>query len=211
MNTETNTRRFFFWGDLLKANPVIKFLIFGDVVFFSAAGLLGPIFALFVVDFIQGGSAEVAGIAIAIYLITKSLFQIPAAALIDKICGDKDDFWFIFGSLIFASFIPLSYLFISTPFELYVAQFLLGLAFAFQFPSFMALFTKYIPDSKEATMWGLYFTMLDLASAATAALGGYLAITFGFQSVILAVSVFELIGAFMFVPIYKHIKRNPVC
>lgn len=198
-------------GELLRANPVIKHLIFGDVIFFSAAGLLGPIFALFVVDFIKGGSAEVAGIAIAIYLVTKSAFQIPAASLIDKICGDKDDFWFIFGSLLFASFVPLSYLFISTPLELYVTQFLLGLAFAFQFPSFMALFTKYIPDKKEATMWGIYFTVLDLASAATAAFGGYLAITFGFKIVVVAVSAFELLGTFLFVPMYEHLNKNDVC
>ncbi len=199
---------FFPFGELLRANPVIKFLIFGDVVFFSAAGLLGPIFSLFVVDFIEGGSAEVAGIAIAIYLITKSIAQIPAAAIIDRICGDRDDFWFIFGSLIFASFIPLSFLFISTPIELYAAQFLLGLAYAFQFPSFMALFTKYIPDTKEATMWGIYFTMLDLVSAATAAIGGYLATTLGFPTVVIATTCFEFIGAFLFLPIRKHI-RNP--
>lgn len=199
----------FHFGELLHANPVIKYLILGDVIFFSAVGLLGPIFSLFVVDFIEGGNAEVAGIAIAIYLITKSLAQIPAAAIIDKICGDKDDFWFIFGSLIFASFIPLSFLFISTPFELYIAEFLLGLAFAFQFPSFMALFTKYIPDNKEATMWGFYFTALDLASAGTAALGGFLATTFGFEVVVIAAACVEFIGAFLFLPIRKYI-RNPI-
>lgn len=199
------------FGELLKANPVIKFLIFGDVIFFSAAGLLGPIFALFVVDFIEGGSAEVAGIAIAIYLLTKSIMQIPAAMLIDKICGDKDDFWFIFGSLILASFIPLSYLFIHTPFALYVTQFLLGLAFAFQFPSFMALFTKYIPDTKEATMWGIYFTLLDLGSAGTAALGGFLATTVGFETVVVAVSALEFVGAIAFIPIYKHIRQTVIC
>ncbi len=205
------TRRLFSIGELFRANPVIKFLIFGDAIFFSAAGLLGPIFALFVVDFIQGGSAEVAGIAIAIYLVTKSVAQVPAAMIIDKICGDRDDFWFIFGSLIFASFIPLAYLFIDTPTGLYIAQFVLGLAYAFQFPSFMALFTKYIPDNKEATMWGLYFTLVDLASAGTAALGGYLATNLGFEVVLLAVFVFEIIGAITFIPIYKHIRHAQNC
>ncbi len=202
---------FFPFEEILQANPVIKFLIFGDVVFFAAAGLLGPIFSLFVVDFIDGGSAEVAGIAIAIYLLTKSIAQIPAAFIIDKICGDRDDFWFIFGSLIFASFIPLSFLFISTPTELYIAQFLIGLAYAFQFPSFMALFTKYIPDNKEATMWGLYFTMLDLASAATAAIGGYLATTIGFHTVVIAVACLEFAGALLFFPIRKHIREPNNC
>ena len=79
---------------LLKMNPVIRFLILADVVFYTGAGLLGPIFAIFITDFIVGGTPAVAGIAIAVYALTKSVAQLPAAAIIDKICGDKDDFSF---------------------------------------------------------------------------------------------------------------------
>ncbi|MBX9765024.1 MFS transporter, partial [Patescibacteria group bacterium] len=146
-------------------NPVIRWLIIGDVLYYAGVGLLGPILALFIVDFIEGGSIEVAGIAVAIYLVTKSVFQIPAAVIIDKVCGDKDDFWFMFFSLLIASLAPLAYLFVSTPLELYVVQFILGVALAFNFPSFLALFTKYISPSKEATSWSMYYTLVDLFSA----------------------------------------------
>ncbi len=44
--------RQFFMSDM---NPVIRFLILSDVVWEGARGLLGPIFALFIVDFIEGG------------------------------------------------------------------------------------------------------------------------------------------------------------
>ncbi|MEN9390015.1 MAG: hypothetical protein RLZZ283_115, partial [Candidatus Parcubacteria bacterium] len=64
---------------LKRMNPVIKYLIIGDVIYYMGTGLLGPIFALYIVGSIEGGSAEVAGIAIAIYLGTKSLLQLPAA------------------------------------------------------------------------------------------------------------------------------------
>ena len=43
--------RQFFMSDM---NPVIRFLILSDVVWEGARGLLGPIFALFIVDFIEG-------------------------------------------------------------------------------------------------------------------------------------------------------------
>lgn len=199
-----------FWYDhfFTGMNPVIRWLIIGDVVYYGGAGLLGPIFALFVDDFVQGGGAAVAGTATAIYLITKSIAQIPAGALVDKICGDEDDFWFMFGGLLVAAVVPLSYLFISTPAELYIAQFVLGVALAFNWPSFMALFTKYIAENKEATVWSVYFTLSDLFTAAAAALGGYIAVTFGFEVVIVLVSTVAACGAFLLLPIRSRLRAK---
>ena len=70
-------------------NPVVRFLIISDTVLMGATGLLGPIFALFITDFIKGGNEAVAGLAAGIYLFTKSVLQIPIANLIDKIRGEK--------------------------------------------------------------------------------------------------------------------------
>ena len=67
-------------------NPVIRWLIIGDVLYYAGVGLLGPIFALFIVDFIEGGNIEVAGIAIAIYLITKSVFQTSSMNISVQLC-----------------------------------------------------------------------------------------------------------------------------
>ena len=100
---------------LLDMNRVIRFLTLSDFIWVSGSGLLGPIFAIFIVDFIIGGDEIVAGIAASIYLFTKSILQIPAASIIDKIRGEKDDFFILFiGSLLAASF-PILYLFINQP------------------------------------------------------------------------------------------------
>ena len=65
-------------------NPVVRFLIISDTVLIGAAGLLGPIFALFIEDFIVGGNAAVAGIAAGVYLFSRSILQIPIAHFLDK-------------------------------------------------------------------------------------------------------------------------------
>lgn len=192
-------------------NPVIRFLILGDVIYYAGIGLLTPIFAVFIVDSIPGGSIEVVGIATAIYLVTKSVMQLPAAYIIDKICGDKDDFWFMFVSLLVASLVPLSYLFVTTPMQLYVVQFILGLALAFNFPSFMALFTKYIPASKEATTWSIYFALFDLLSAGAAAIGGIMAAILGFAPLIIAVSTIGVIGTLLLLPMRSHLRKVINC
>lgn len=187
-------------------NPVIRFLIISDTVVIGAAGLLGPIFAIFVNDFIVGGNEAVAGIAAAIFLFTKSIFQIPVAHLIDKIKGEKDDFWFMFIFSCCAALVPLFYLFIDTPIQLYVVQFFLGLFTAFTFPTYMALFTRHIDKKKEGTEWGVYFTLVDLTSAAFAAVGGYVAVTEGFSKLIITVVILSLVGSLLLYPIRPYLK-----
>jgi DHA1 family quinolone resistance protein-like MFS transporter len=188
-------------------NPIIRFLIISDTVLSGAAGLLGPIFALFVTDFIQGGNAAVAGVAAAIYLFTKSILQIPIANFIDKVRGEKDDFWMMFIFTILIAFIPLLYLIINTPLQLYIVQFTLGFFTAFTFPTYMALFTRHIDKEKEGTEWGIYFTLTDLTSAALAAVGGYVAVAQGFHALIIVVVVTSFIGAMLLWPIKPYIKN----
>jgi MFS family permease len=187
-------------------NPVIRFLIISDTVVMGAVGLLGPVFALFIEDFIVGGTAAVAGVAAGIYLFTKSILQIPIAHLIDRIRGERDDFWLMFIFTLIIAVVPLLYLVISTPIQLYAVQFLLGTFTAFTFPTYMAIFTRHIDKSKEGTEWGMYFTLTDLTSAAMAALGGYIATVQGFPTLIVLVVVVSVFGSLLLWPIKSYIK-----
>lgn len=200
--------KYYFLQDI---NPVVRFLIISDTVISGAAGLLGPIFALFITDFIRGGDEAVAGLAAAIYFFTKSVMQIPIAHLIDKIRGEKDDYWIMVIFTILIGVIPLLYLVIDTPIELYIVQFVLGLFTAFTFPTYMAIFTRHIDKSKEGTEWGVYFTLTDLTGAALAALGGFIATRSGFPALITTVSVISVLGALLLLPIRPYIRsaRKP--
>lgn len=196
---------YYFFKDI---NPVIRFLIISDTVIVGAAGLLGPIFALFIENFIQGGNAAIAGLAAGIYLFTKSVLQIPIAHFIDKIRGEKDDFWLMFIFTILITFIPLLYLVINTPLQLYIVQFVLGLFAAFTFPTYMAIFTRHIDKDKEGIEWGIYFTLTDLTSAMFAVIGGYIAATQGFSVLIIAVVIISFIGTMLLWSIKPYIKTS---
>ncbi len=203
MNQRSVKIKHYFLKDI---NPVIRFLIISDTVFMSAAGLLGPIFALFIEGFIRGGNASVAGIAAGIYLFTKSVFQIPIANFIDKVRGEKDDFWLMFCFTILIALTPLLYLIINLPIQLYIVQFFLGLFTAFTFPTYMAIFTRHVDKNKEGTEWGVYFTLVDLISAMFAVIGGYVATAQGFPILIIAVVAISLLGAMLLFPIRPYIK-----
>ncbi|MFH1088889.1 MAG: MFS transporter [Candidatus Uhrbacteria bacterium] len=193
---------------LMDANFVVKFLIISDIILVGARGLIAPIFAIFALEVIPNATVETIGIATTIYLVAKSVFQVPAASLMDKIKGERDDFWMLVVGSLVSSILPLFYLIMHTPLELYIIQFLIGLSYAFVFPSYMAIFTRHIDRDKEGLEWGAYFTLVDLGSAVAAAVGGVLAVTIGFNWVIVFMTALSLLGTLLLFPI-KSCMRMP--
>lgn len=197
----------YFLGDM---SPVIRWLIVSDMICLGAGALFAPLFALYTQEYVIGfDAAIVVGTATAIYLLVKSVAQIPMARIIDKICGERDDFQMMFWGMLITSVLPLGYLFVSAPIHLYLIQFAYGLATAATFPSFLAIFTRHIDHGKEGTEWGVYYTTTDVTSAAMAAVGGVLAYTIGFQGVIFALSALSFVGTLLLLPIRG--KLRAVC
>lgn len=130
-------------------NPIIRILIISDIILLSGTGLLGPVFSIFIVDFIEEGTVAVAGVAATVFLLTKSLLQLPIAMFIDRVRGEKDDYWIMVIGSLGAAIVPILYLFIRTPLQLYGVQLLYGALSAMTFPSYMALFTRHIDKKRE--------------------------------------------------------------
>ncbi len=192
-----------------KINLVIKILIFSDLLVLSGFGLITPIFAVFITENISGGNLATVGVASAIYLGSKSLFQIPVAIFSDKIKGERDDFTFLMiGSLLF-SLIPLAYIFITTPDMLYLVQFFYGAATALTIPTWYAIFTRHIDRNKEGVEWGAYNTLTDLGAAISASIGGFLALQLGFSKLFLVVCLFSVLGTTFLFVVKGEMKAPP--
>jgi MFS family permease len=185
-------------------NPVIKILTFSDLIAMSGFALTSPIFAVYLNDRIADGNLEVVGYATMIYLVVKSGSQLLFAEIIDRIKGERDDFWMMFFGSLGYSIIPLAYLFAETPMHIYIIQFIYGIFSAATFPSWMALFTRHADRDKEGMEWGIYYTATDFGGAAAAALGGYWATQYGFESVFILNSVLSFIGTFFLFFIRNH-------
>jgi len=89
-------------------NKILKILIYADILMISAFGLLAPIFALFLSNNIKGGTIAAAGVASAIYLLTKCLFQLLIARFNDAEPGNKREVMTTFIGYLMLSFIPLT-------------------------------------------------------------------------------------------------------
>jgi MFS family permease len=193
-----------------KMNPVVRFLTISDIMMLGGFALVSPIFAVFVTNQVAGGSIEVVGIAEGIYLTVRSLMQMPFGRLIDKIKGERDDFWFMLIGSILLAMIPIFYIFCDTPIKLYAVQFLYGLLSAATLPTWLAIFTRHIDRNQEGAEWGVYQTAAGLSSAACASLGGFLAVKYGFASLFITVSILCFTGSLFLIGIYRHMRMGGV-
>lgn len=187
-------------------NPVVRFMILSESIATGSVGLLGPIFALFIEDFIIGSNEAVVGMAAGIYLLSRSTLQIPVAHFLDKVRGERDDFWVLFTCSSLTALVPILYLFINTPVELYAVQFLLGILAASTYPSFLAIMTRHIDRGQEGTEWSIYFTLTDITSATFAMIGGLLVVSTGFPILITIVVATSLMSTMMLLPIRRYLK-----
>lgn len=189
-------------------NKVIRVLIINDFFLNSAWGLLGPIFALFIVQNITVGNAteaaKVAGFASLSYWLVKSLLQIPIGRYLDRNHGEKDDFIFSFLGIILATITPFGFLFSSLPWHIYLFQVLHAVGMAMLIPSWYAIFTRHIDKGKEAFEWGLDSTILGIGAGTTGAIGGIMAAFWGFKIIFILVGSLNMVSALLLLFIYKY-------
>ncbi len=182
-------------------NAIIKTLILSDFFLNLGWGLMGPIFAIFIIDHVVGGNhleaARVAGFAALIFWIVKSFLQIPVGRYLDKNHGEKDDFWFMVVGTFLMGFVPLGYLFSTASWHIYAWQIVYAIASAIVVPPYSAIFTRHIDKGREAAEWSLWSTYIGLGAGIAGGLGGIIAGIFGFASVFITVSVLTFIATLL--------------
>ena len=195
----------------MKINKVIKILITSDIFLNSGWGLLAPVFAIFILQNIQGGNAKVAGFAAMTYWIVKSSLQVPIGRYLDKNHGEKDDLYFLILGTILVGFVPFGYLGSSLPWHIYLCQILQAVGMAMVIPPWDAIFTRHIDKGKEAFEWSLESTTLGFSAGIAGAVGGLLVALVGFKIVFILVGSFTFLAAALLFLIRKELipKTKP--
>lgn len=185
---------------------IIKLLIYSDIFLITGFGLIAPIFAIFIKENLIGGSLVSAGLASSLYLVVKSVVELPSAKYVDK---HRHRVLFLILGTFLISIVPFLYVFSTHVKHIYIAQVLYGFGAALSTPTFLALFSKHLDKKKEDFEWAVYGSVMGLGTAATAYLGAT-AVTFfnkintkaiigfdGFQIVFLIVGLMSLTGMFI--------------
>lgn len=180
----------------LKVNRIVKFMVLSDLIFWLGWGLIGPVFAIFILDNIKDGSAIVVGLATGVYWIIKSILRVPMGMLLDSLKGEKDDYWFMTGGLFIAALVPFGYVYATQAWHLYLLETVHAVSMAMSLSGWSAIFSRHLDRGSEATEFGLDATSVGLGTGISGIIGGWAVTQFTFQQVFMATGFLGLVGAF---------------
>lgn len=167
----------------------LRILLFSDFFILLAAGMLTPIYAIFVEEI--GGDILAASGAWALFTFTSGFLIWLFGKWEDKTKHlEKMVFWgYLIRCIAF-----LGYFFVANKYQLFGIQILLGIGMATSLPAYDSLYSKLLSKGKYASEWGTWEGVNLMAAAAAAIIGGVIANFFGFKILFLVMFASGLIG-----------------
>jgi len=172
-------------------NRTIKLLMLSDIFVLTGFGLIQPILAIFINEGVVGGTILTAGVASTLFLVTKSLVQLPFSRYVDE--SQNKTRWLILGTALIAS-VPVMYIFIDNIYQVYLAETLYGIGSGLAYPTWVGLWSMNLNPGRESFEWSVYSTSTGLGTAVTAAAGAVIASLAGFTATFILTGVMCLLG-----------------
>jgi MFS family permease len=198
----------------IKASKLVKTFVLAQVMLISGWSLIAPLFAVFILDRIDGATVVTVGIASAIYFILKSVIQIPIANHLDKTFGEKNDFYAVIIGSVLAATSAFAFILVKEVWQLYLVQAIHAIAFGIYVPGYAGMFSRHHDKDHDSLDWSLQSTAAGIGAGVTGAIGGILASAFGFDVIFILVALFSLITAFILLSVPKLIfpkgKKKPI-
>ncbi len=164
--------------NLKNINPALKILLFTNALILMCNFMLGPIYALFVVEI--GGDLMDAGLTASVYGLAAALTSLVSGIYADKI--KENEYIIILGYLIMGIAFIL-FFFVDNIWFLFVVQALIGIGEAVYLPAFDAIYSKHLSKGNTGKEWSYWEVMKYFIYIIGAALGAYLVTLFGFGAV----------------------------
>ena len=192
----------------LPVNTAIKTLLIFIFLFNVSAGFYIPIIAIYLRQHIIGMTLMSLGISTAVYSIVKSIFQIPIARKLDLKKGERDDFYVLLFGILMAIIYSLGFMFLENVYQLYLLQIFVGIADACIMASYYAIFSHHIDKESQGFEWSLFSVGgLTISAAIGGIIGGYIATNFGFNTVFILSSTFNIFAAIILIVLFPYVKN----
>jgi len=170
---------------------IVKILLYSSIVHTFSLGLLGPIYAVFVQGI--GGNILSASSAWAIYCITIGILTIVFGKFEEELSWSRMLIW----GRILNTIGIVGYFFVSTVYQLFITEFVLGVAASIKDPAYDSLFSKFLTKKKVSLEWGYQWGFTGIFSGVAALIGGAIATIFGFKILFIFMAVSSIISVFI--------------
>lgn len=174
-------------------NPVVKAFITSEILIWSAWNFITPIFAIFAVTKIPGGSVEIAASAYSAHLIARVIAELAAAKYITR-ANDRKKFLTSSVGIAIISVSFLGFAFTDHVLLLYVYYAVSGIGIGIATPAKNSLFAMHLDKNKEAAEWGIYDAATFTGTALASTAGGFIAQKYGFQFLFFIATFINLLG-----------------
>ncbi|OPY54538.1 MAG: regulatory protein UhpC [Methanosaeta sp. PtaU1.Bin112] len=187
-------------------NRTMKLLLLSDIFVLTGFGLIQPILAIYINDgSVTGGTMLTAGMASALFMLTKSLVQLPFGHYVDR--QDSKERWLVLGTLLMAA-VPLIYLSASSIYQVYLAEVIYGLGSGLAYPTWLGLWSVNLDRGRESFQWSVYHTSTGVGAAATGAAGAAVASHMGFSATFLLAGLLCILGCLVLLVLERRSSRS---
>lgn len=188
----------------MSMNPVVRSMILSDFFILSAFSIYGPVFAIFIIGQINGGSALTVGFATASYWIVRSAIQLPISKTLDRLDSERVNFRALLtGSFLF-SIVPFMFIFATEPWHIYLLQAVYGIGDSLAAPTYLSVFSNHLDKKRRNFEWGTRSVLIGVGTSVAAVGGGFLADHYGFHVIFILTGLLATFGSSLL--IYSRYK-----
>jgi MFS family permease len=196
-------------GKMFEVNRLVKFFIYSDLLFMGGWGLIGPIFAIFVVAEVEGATLVTVGAVAGVYWFVKAVVQLPVAMYLDKKEGERDDFHALIFSLLLSGIASFSFVLVESIPMLFLVVAIKAVAFGFYAASWPAIFSRHLDKKRFAFDWSLDSGSIGVVMGLTALVGSAVASVVGFKPVFVFASVLSFAAVLVLLSVPHLILPEP--
>lgn len=179
----------------------LKVLLLASAFITLSAGMLGPIYALFVESI--GGDILDASFAYFAYMLSAGIVVFIISKWENRVLHKEK---LIFWGYVLNSIGMASYLFVYNQTTLLLTQGILGISLAIISPAFDSLYAHYTTKKEEASDWGSWEAMGYIVTALAALTGGLIADFLGFQMLFLIMFALSVLGMVQTLELFREKK-----
>lgn len=178
-------------SESLNNNKALRILFFYNGIFMMAAMMLGPLYAIYVLKYVDGVTAV--STSWAAFLISTSLFTLIISRQGDKI---KEKEYLLLASYALRVISWLSLIFVRSLVFLILVQIILGLAESLGTPAFNTIFASHLDKNKYINEYSNWAIIANLTSAAGVIIGGVVVSVYGFTTLFVIMSLLSTVSFF---------------
>lgn len=184
-------------------NSIVKAYIISDSLLWSAWNFVTPIFAIFVVNNVNGGNIESASFGFSIYLISRVFLELLAGKMLINTTDKRKVRMAIIGMLL-VSISYLGFAFTKEVYHMYFFYIVAGMGLGIASPAKNALFSIHLDKTKEAAEWGVSDAVTFTGMALSSTIGGFIAKIFGFQILFLLAFLINIVAIVPYFLLINH-------